>query len=84
MALEGFQFPSSARRFWCLLADVADKPDHEREIDSAMHSSGLEFAVARPIPISGNRVMSGALAAPRLKRRRSRGAKTTDKDLGRR
>jgi hypothetical protein len=38
----------------------ADKPDHEREIDGAMHSSGLEFAVARPIPISGNRVMSSA------------------------
>jgi hypothetical protein len=60
MALEGFQFPSSARRFWCLLTDLADKPDHEREIDGAMHSSGLEYAVARPIPMSGNRVMSSA------------------------
>lgn len=40
MALEGLQFPSSARRFWCLLTDLADKPDHEREIDGATTRGG--------------------------------------------
>jgi hypothetical protein len=56
MALEGFQFSSSARRFWCLPTDRADKPDHEREIDGATHSSPL---LARR-DIRGNRAAVGA------------------------